>query len=75
MNRGHDDYMIHEISVMADVPEHEVLAKFKMTLAFMDAKARLPAFIGDESGEKSLYDINFSQTRTRKFFTISNLYP
>jgi hypothetical protein len=60
MNRGHDDYMIHEISVMADVPEHEVLARFKMTLAFMDAKARIH---------------NFSRTRTRKFFTISNLYP
>jgi hypothetical protein len=45
MNRGHDDYMIHEISVMADVPEHEVLAKFKMTLAFMDAKARIHDFL------------------------------
>jgi hypothetical protein len=45
MNRGHDDYMIHEISVMANVPEQEVLAKFKTTLAFMNTKARIHDFL------------------------------
>jgi hypothetical protein len=45
MKRGLDDYMIHEIAEMANVPEQEVLATFHATLAFMDAKARIHDFL------------------------------
>jgi hypothetical protein len=45
MKHGHDDYMIHEISVMANVPEQEVFAEFQATLALMDAKARIHDFL------------------------------
>ena len=45
MKRGLDDYMIHEIAEMANVPEQEVLETFHATLAFMDSKARIHDFL------------------------------